>query len=69
MKMRHFLYFIILLNCFFIHLPAQIFMGDVNGDGKINLIDFVKVVNHIQGTEYLTNKSHILDNQTRNGVS
>jgi hypothetical protein len=39
---------------------AQSFMGDVNGDGKINLLDFVKVVNHIQGTEFLTNKSHIL---------
>ena len=35
-------------------------MGDVNGDGKINLLDFVKVVNHIQGTEFLTDNSHIL---------
>ena len=39
---------------------SQSFIGDVNGVGKINLIDFVKVVNHIQGTEFLTNKSHIL---------
>ena len=42
------------------NLSAQSFMGDVNGDGKINLLDFVKVVNHIQGTEFLTDKSHIL---------
>ena len=48
------------LLLFFLSLKADNFMGDVNGDGKINLIDFVKVVNHIQGTEYLTDKSFIL---------
>ena len=41
-------------------VSAQSFMGDVNDDGKINLLDFVKVVNHIQGTEFLTETSHIL---------
>ena len=46
--------------CTLSNLNSQSFMGDVNGDGKINLLDFVKVVNHIQGTEFLTDKSHIL---------
>ena len=35
-------------------------MGDVNGDGKINLIAFVSVVNHIQGIEYISNPEAIL---------
>ena len=30
-------------------------MGDLNGDGEVNLIDTVLMVNHIQGTEYITN--------------
>ena len=28
-------------------------MGDLNGDGEVNLIDTVLMVNHIQGTEYI----------------
>ena len=44
MKMRHFLYFIILLNCFFIHLPAQIFMGDVGSLSLGGLLGTIAVI-------------------------
>jgi hypothetical protein len=36
------------------------FLGDVNGDEVINVKDFVMIVNHIQGIEYLTDTSKIL---------
>ena len=36
------------------------FLGDVNGDEVINVKDFVMIVNHIQGVEYLTDTSKIL---------
>ena len=36
------------------------FLGDVNGDEVINVKDFVMIVNHIQGIEYLTDTSTIL---------
>jgi alpha-tubulin suppressor-like RCC1 family protein len=36
------------------------FLGDVNGDEEINVKDFVMIVNHIQGIEYLTDTSKIL---------
>ena len=36
------------------------FLGDVNGDELINVKDFVMIVNHIQGVEYITDTSKIL---------
>ena len=30
-------------------------LGDLNGDGVVNLLDTVLMVNHIQGTEFITN--------------
>ena len=30
-------------------------LGDLNGDGIVDLLDTVLMVNHIQGTEFITN--------------
>jgi hypothetical protein len=54
MKLSPFLY-TILCSCFLsLHSQAKT-LGDLNGDGVVNLLDTVLMVNHIQGTEFITN--------------
>lgn len=56
---------LLLISSTSIQLFANLnFLGDVNGDEVINVKDFVMIVNHIQGAEYLTDTSKILQADT-----
>ena len=46
--------FSLFLFLFSLSHASELTMGDLNGDGEVNLIDTVLMVNHIQGTEYIT---------------